>query len=102
MENIEHAMQLTGSAPLERGFQIMKKMKLETIEVVTAYVCDRCGRVASVDDPEAEEFTSIDFTGGYQSIFGDGARVSSDICQHCLKETLGEWLRIIQTAFEGK
>ena len=72
----------------------MKKMQPKTIQEVSAYICDRCGREASTEDFEASQFTSIDYIGGYSSIFGDGDRISLDICQHCLKETLGEWLRI--------
>jgi hypothetical protein len=71
----------------------MKKLKRKTVQAV-ANVFDRCGREAGVDDPEAQEFTYIEAVGGYHSIFGDGSRVSLDICQYCLKETLGEWLKI--------
>lgn len=70
-------------------------MKIETqktIQTISGYVCDRCGREASIGDFEAAEFTSIEFVGGYGSSFGDGARVTADICQYCLKETLGKWL----------
>jgi hypothetical protein len=72
----------------------MKKLKPKTIQEISAYVCDRCGRESKIDDPEAAEFTCIEFVGGYQSIFGDGTRVSADICQHCLKETLGAWIKV--------
>lgn len=76
----------------------MQKMTLHTTEKLQAIVCDRCGRESDIEDTfgafEAVEFTSIQYVGGYYSIFGDGARISLDICQHCLKETLGEWLKI--------
>jgi hypothetical protein len=72
----------------------MKKLKPKTIQEISAYVCDRCGRESKIDDPEAAEFTCIEFVGGYQSIFGDGARISADICQYCLKETLGAWIMV--------
>jgi hypothetical protein len=32
--------------------------------------------------------------GGYSSIFGDGNSVSIDLCQGCLKQNLGPWLRV--------
>lgn len=73
----------------------MKKLKWKQIQAISAYVCDRCGREADLDDMEAMEFISIESVGGYQSIFGDGSQVSLDICQYCLKETLGEWLKIL-------
>lgn len=58
--------------------------------------CDRCDRLAEVGDAELEfqEFVSIDLKAGYASIFGDGNRVQVDLCQHCLKDVLGRWLRI--------
>jgi hypothetical protein len=58
--------------------------------------CDRCDRLAEVGDAELEfqEFVSINQQAGYASIFGDGNHVQVDLCQHCLKEVLGPWLRI--------
>lgn len=67
------------------------------VQEIYGYVCDRCGREAAAGDTnelEAEEFVSIERVGGYSSIFGDGNLISVDICQHCLKDVLGEWLRI--------
>jgi hypothetical protein len=58
--------------------------------------CDRCDRLAEVGDAELEfqEFVSINHQAGYASIFGDGNHVQVDLCQHCLKDVLGRWLRI--------
>ncbi len=58
--------------------------------------CDRCDRLAEVGDAELEfqEFVSINQQAGYASIFGDGNHVQVDLCQHCLKDVLGPWLRI--------
>lgn len=58
--------------------------------------CDRCDRLAEVGDAELEfqEFVSINQQAGYASIFGDGNHVQVDLCQHCLKDVLGRWLRI--------
>jgi hypothetical protein len=75
----------------------MKKIREKIVHEISCYVCDRCGLEASVDDiqsREVEEFVSIERVGGYCSIFGDGNQISVDICQHCLKDVLGEWLRI--------
>ena len=38
--------------------------------------------------------TSIGFVAGYASIFGDENRVELDLCESCLHDTLGMWLRI--------
>lgn len=56
--------------------------------------CDRCGREAENGETEFYEFTSIDYRAGYGSILGDENQIEIDLCQHCLKETLGQWLRI--------
>lgn len=56
--------------------------------------CDRCGREAEDGESEFFEFTSVDYKTGYGSILGDQNQVEIDLCQHCLKETLGPWLRI--------
>lgn len=65
--------------------------------------CDRCGRLAEVGDAELEfqEFVSIDLNAGYASIFGDGNHVQVDLCQHCLKDVLGRWLRVVDPSSES-
>jgi len=73
----------------------MKKFREKVVQEISSYVCDRCGREAEAQGEEAEEFISIEQVCGYGSIFGDGNRISVDICQHCLKDVLGEWLRIM-------
>jgi hypothetical protein len=45
-------------------------------------------------DGEWDEHISIAFRGGYYSIFGDGNEVELDLCQHCFKEVLGQWIRV--------
>lgn len=73
----------------------MKQFEERTVQSIVAHTCDCCGREAKIGDNfEASEFIFVDYVGGYQSIFGDGAHVSIDICQYCLKEKLGAWLRI--------
>ncbi len=56
--------------------------------------CDRCGRLSELGEAEFQEFVSIDLKAGYGSIFGDGNDVQVDLCQHCLKDALGPWLRV--------
>ena len=62
----------------------------------TALVCDRCGREIAPDEAsEWSEALRIRFTGGYGSVFGDGARVEADLCQHCVKELIGSFCRLL-------
>ena len=71
---------------------------VEKRKILTAYQCDRCGKVFDVSEDvfEVQEFLHIDFNAGYASIFGDMNLVQADICQHCLKDILGDVLRIKQ------
>jgi len=55
--------------------------------------CDRC-KVDYIDDFEIQEFHFIRFTGGYDSVFGDGDKVECDICQHCLKKIIEKYCRV--------
>jgi len=66
-------------------------------EIVVSKICDRCGRVAkdTVEDIiEWQEFISIYIEGGYGSIFGDGNISTCDLCQHCVGELFGGYLRL--------
>lgn len=49
--------------------------------------CDRCKEELRGWIAQQEMYT-IAFRGGYGSIFGDGNRVSIDLCQECLHEIL--------------
>lgn len=77
----------------------MKKAEPVYVDTVVEIVCDRCQKCFKENgddwhDDGWHEIQSLEFVGGYESIFGDGSSVSVDLCQHCLKETLGQWLRI--------
>ena len=74
----------------------MKRQDVRPQPFVKVLVCDRCGREAELDDADGEfhEFTSIEHRAGYGSVFGDGNDVEVDLCQHCLKVTLGSWIRV--------
>lgn len=62
----------------------------------TILVCDRCGREVMPDEySEWNEALRLRFTGGYGSVFGDGAGVEADLCQHCVKELVGPFCRIV-------
>jgi hypothetical protein len=67
-----------------------------TVYELIACRCNRCGRRLSIDDPDWQERVSLSWRGGYDSIFGDGADLSIDLCQQCVKEALGPWLQVKQ------
>lgn len=69
--------------------------KHETVEITqpVSITCDRCGTEAPIRSVEGGEFVSISGLGGYGSVFGDGTIYEIDLCQHCVQQTIGEWMR---------
>lgn len=62
---------------------------------VVSITCDRCETKIDADDIyEFQEIVSIKIEAGYGSIFGDGNIYELDVCQKCVKETLGEHMRL--------
>ena len=72
----------------------MKTFKLVPAETVSGITCDCCKTRFTANDAGWFEIQSIEFVAGYSSIFGDGNFVSIDLCQDCLKQELGPWLRV--------
>jgi hypothetical protein len=63
-----------------------ESIKVEKLQSIT---CDKCKTKYSVDDwMEVQEFHTIDFVGGYGSVFGDCTRVQCDLCQHCFNNMI--------------
>lgn len=72
----------------------MRRYGTEEVIVIKEKVCDRCGACHLMDTPEFNEFLSFSRTVGYKSVFGDGNKLSLDLCQDCSKKILGQWLSI--------
>lgn len=72
----------------------MKTYKQITCSDVDTVTCDRCGRTADHDDMEGGEFLEHYMSCGYASVFGDLNHVRLDFCQHCVKEVLGQWVKV--------
>jgi len=68
--------------------------KTETVKIPVAITCDVCKKLFIYEDDSMaiQEFHHIRFTGGYDSIFGDGSTMKADIWQDCLMKLLGEYL----------
>ena len=63
------------------------EFKTDEVEFLDSLECDICH--TNYDDVmEIQEFIKINYSGGYQSVFGDGNRLKIDICQHCFKRIL--------------
>lgn len=72
----------------------MQLKGIEPVSVVNQIRCDRCDKEVHRTGSDFEQMTSIGFDAGYGSIFGDGNRVEIDLCEPCLRATLGTWLRV--------
>ena len=62
--------------------------------MLSSIVCDACGLEADADSMEAQEYLSHANVGGYSSVFGDGARINVDLCQHCVRSLLGGVMKL--------
>lgn len=60
-------------------------------------ICDRCGKRMSEDEPYGgyNNRTQIRFRAGYASLFGDGNKIEGDLCDRCLYDLLGPYLRVV-------
>jgi hypothetical protein len=87
----------SGIGFVNRKEKAMRQTRIKTIQAGIT-VCDRCHRemVPDGSDCEHQERIAIRFRAGYGSVFGDGNLVEADICQHCLQEVLGKYLRITE------
>ena len=78
----------------------MINYETEMVEVesrtIKSVICDECGQEFT-DILDIQEFHFIQFIGGFASIFGDGNKVESQICQDCLYDLLGGALRVLNS-----
>jgi hypothetical protein len=70
----------------------IKETKKVEQSTTVAIQCDICKKQYT-DILELQEFILIEEVGGYGSVIGDGTAYEVDICQHCFKEKLGQFLR---------
>lgn len=56
--------------------------------------CDKCKKLITEEKPfQLQEVLRVSFSCGYGSIFGDMTAWECELCQECVKEVLGEYLR---------
>lgn len=67
---------------------------VKEVKAYTGLSCDVCKKEFDVGSLDYQEMIVIRHVCGYDSIFGDNNTVRLDICQHCLKDKLGEFLII--------
>jgi len=74
----------------------MKLFKETTIahKIPITIICDKCKKEILKDDLiEWNEAHTIEFLGGFGSVFGDGNVVECDLCQSCLKELISPYMK---------
>lgn len=72
-----------------RKYSVIKVEQEKLVE----FKCDVCGRDLN-NIIEGQEAFCLENVGGFGSIFGDGTIISLDICQHCFKERLGQYIQL--------
>lgn len=72
----------------------MQLTTTSSVSVVHQINCDRCGKEARRAATGFPGIASIGFQTEEGSIFGKNCRVEVDLCEHCVRETLGQWLRV--------
>jgi hypothetical protein len=77
-------------------------VKQKVFESITCDVCKKKFDDLEVDMFEMQEVVHIQRTCGYGSVFGDENEIELDICQHCLKEKLGQYVRILDWKDKGE
>ena len=75
---------------------VTKKVKKKVVEhEVVAHRCDCCKKEwTPADWINSQEMLRWRGTGGYGSVFGDGAQLSLDLCQDCAKKLLGDYIQV--------
>lgn len=74
----------------------MKTYRREEVfqRVLVSCTCDRCKKEYD-DIMEIQEFLHYINDAGYSSVFGDGNMLDLDLCQYCVKEVLGPFIRTV-------
>jgi len=71
-----------------------KEEVIKIEETVESIECDCCHKtILPSDHIEWQELLNINFTGGYGSIFGDEVMLETQLCQYCVRDVLGKFLR---------
>ena len=81
-------------------FNYKSKKVTEVKQECVSITCDICKTKVPIKDCQEsqefldlQEFLHVDFVGGFGSVFGDERWVQCDICQHCLKNLIGDYVR---------
>lgn len=73
-----------------RTYKIVSEPRRKLVELT----CSVCGLDLLNDELEEQESVCFADVGGFNSVFGDGNEISIDICQHCFKRLLGDYITI--------
>lgn len=79
-------------------YEIVTEPRRKVVEIT----CDKCGKVLTPEGDgifEWQEAFCISRTGGYGSVFGDSDTWHLDLCQHCLHELIGPYVKYKEHAY---
>jgi len=71
--------------------RLYKSVTVERDQLASV-TCDRCGKIVEPEDIlEWQEFMCWRNVAGYASVWGDGTKVSVDLCQQCTHDLFAEF-----------
>lgn len=80
---------------------MVKSIAVQPVPYCSQIRCDKCGHSVKSDEDDFIHFITLDFDASWGSALGDGNHVDLDLCHACVKEVLGPWLRISNSAWNG-
>lgn len=78
----------------------MKEYAQEQVQIerLNTVQCDVCKRTDDAESLELHSYLSIDDVGGFGSVFGDMNTIELDMCQYCMMDLLGSYIRVSESA----
>jgi len=67
--------------------------EIQTVLKVDSITCDVCKETFD-NSFDLQEFHTVNFVGGYSSVFGDEYHIKCDICQDCLLKMIEKYYRV--------
>lgn len=70
--------------------------------MANARQCDRCGKFYLYDRDATDRITCKTYNGSTRSIYLDDPNYNIDLCESCLKEFKGWWIKIAHLSEANK
>lgn len=75
---------------------MIKYKKIKKTELEEDYIiCDKCKKMITKDEIGNFNYFQLCYNGGYGSMYpGDGMKIECELCEYCLKDIFGFFVRI--------